>query len=638
MEKEPEKDVEVEAKGLFDKSKEILGAVTGKVKGTKDDGALLDDWRESEEVVAGIVPREMMAERFIFQRKINVHPGQAALIMSRGRVVDVIQTGQVIRSGLIDRARRMIGDGEDLVVMMIVTKELVLRVATGIDKYEMLRGDAGLFRKIMNTLKPQAVDPRRVHLDDSEKVRDLVVAEEQVHEGDQEISNLENDAKVQKLLQDLIGREKKDSPTPLLTKDRESVLLDVKLLVNFQTERAIEIFKLVGSKKSKQLRIDDLQEMIGQELAVRVFATRLQQHTAEELRRNPEIISDLQQVAESELFQWLRNYGIQLNRLLINPATTDYERIAIITKEKQALEELATGQYERSKAAAVREYELLLLRDRHAREFERAKGEHDIEKKKLEAGVLLADMAGKLSAQEIEAQIQRIQTDTKIEGEKKAQELELFGIERQWEVDKERRLTEAKIEIDKKREEAEIEIAEMKAFYEQVQKIEALKHQQQLEIREDQRKTIGLEIAHIQNLIESAIKAGILNADVVTESIRQASVRKALDRGDATGQAFAQAEGQKYAKENFKEGLTTQPPTGLLTNKQGDVLFLAGQPIPAEMARGSRPILGTKHPGKAPEQRTIECLNPNCRRDVPDDSRVCPYCATKLIAGEENAQ
>ena len=69
--------------------------------------------------------------------------------------------------------------------------------------------------------------------------------------------------------------------------------------------------------------------------------------------------------------------------MFINPALTDNEIVAVIEREKNALEKIAINQHERDKAEAKRNFELSLMRDKITREFERAKANDDYELQKI---------------------------------------------------------------------------------------------------------------------------------------------------------------------------------------------------------------------------------------------------------------
>jgi hypothetical protein len=575
-------------------------------------------WRDNEDTLARIIPSEFMASQLFFRRKLNVHPGETALILHKGKVTKIIEEGQVVSSGVIDRFKKTCGAGEDLVLMMIDSGEFLLKMTSGIEKNSLLFKDPLFYKKILNTLKSKAVSSRIVDLEDVNKKshgqhtdKDEIKEKIQFHEAEfkflfEENKNKEGEQKQEEMLKTMMGLKfDKEKETPLLTKDREPIALDVRIRLNFLPQKAEELFKLVNREKSGQLQTGILENLISQELSVRVFAPKLLQHTAEELRKNVEIIGQLQQDAQKEIFSWLANYGIQVNQLSVNPAITDNEIVAVKEKEQKALEEIAKNQHERNKAEAEREYELLLMRDQFARDFKRAEEEKDLEILAITSAILFKKNENELSKAEIKAKIDEVE----LQIEYKKQELKLLGLDREWGIEKDRMVTEAEIDTTK-----------MQALAEEHRKNKAQKTNLQLEQMRLAHEIAKDEQGHMVDVLKIGAEAKKLTPEVLVEIARQTTIRKALDRSDIASQAFANAEAQKHSKENFREGISNQPPIGIAG--KGAIYLQQGGQIPSI----GNPLNENDHGHIIDEQITCAV----CNKSIPYDSEQCPYCKTKV--------
>jgi len=317
----------------------------------------------------------------------------------------------------------------------------------------------------------------------------------------------------------------------------------------------------------------------------------------------------LQREAEKEIFQWLANYGIQLNQLSINPAITDNEIVAVKEKEKKALEEIAINQHQRDKAEAEREHDLLLLRDQLARDFEKAREKNNSEIKKILSVALLEETETKLSEAEILSKIEEIKMQTKFQIEKKQQEIIVLGKKLEWEIEKDKAHTEADIDTKK-----------MQALAEEHRKNKTQKTNLQLEEMRLAHEIAKDEQGHMVDVLKIGAEAGELTPELLVEIARQTTIRKALDRSDIASQAFANAEAQKHSKENFREGISNQPPIGIAG--KGAIYLQQGGQIPSI----GNPLNQNDHGHIIDEQITCAV----CNKSIPYDSEQCPYCKTKV--------
>ncbi|MCP4111886.1 MAG: hypothetical protein GY749_41220 [Desulfobacteraceae bacterium] len=399
------------------------------------------EWRLGDSTIAALIPKEMLADRWIFEKKFNVRPGEAGLWISNGKVVGIIEEGQAVASGLIDRFKSKFGAGEDMFVMMLDTSERVLNFRVGLDKNAIKSSDRDFYRKleeIYNRNRELAEDKQR--RDQNEHARELIDSLQELHNRDlqqEEYSQLLKEAQkipnenernrwinYIKLTWSIQGQVNEQSAIP--TKDRESVIFDVRVIVCFLPENAAEIYKLL--KGYYWLLEDQLINLIRNELVTKVFGPTISQYTAEELRGNMDILAELHQKSEHELFQWLSNYGIQLSRISINPAITDAERTAVIDKEFQAFGLAAERSHKLDLAQAEQEYELDLHKVKLEAKLEQAKTENDEEAKKIIRAAFLSEKEKDLSAQEIDAKIAQIKKETELKAKEKEQELRLLGI------------------------------------------------------------------------------------------------------------------------------------------------------------------------------------------------------------------
>lgn len=304
----------------------------------KDESTILD-WRDKDhQIIARIIPREIMAEQLFFRKKVTIHPGEALLVMRRGKLqAEPITSGQFISSGLIDRIKKSVGYSEDVIMMAVDTADLILRVSAGLSKYQLIYEDPEFADKMRKVLYRTGDLSENLESVEQFYELDVVGLKVDVHTE----KDLEVKEKKEKLLK-FLGLDFSDEhgKTPLLSKDRESIVLDVKLSICLHPDNCSEIYKLVSREASGTLSLKALETLIGQELSVRVFAPRIRLHTADELRLNMAIIEEMQAKAREELGGWLSGYGVTLKRLSLNPAITDQERSIVKEKELNALLEM----------------------------------------------------------------------------------------------------------------------------------------------------------------------------------------------------------------------------------------------------------------------------------------------------------
>lgn len=580
----------------------------------KDENAMLE-WRDNRDTIARIIPREIMAEQLFFRTKATIHPGEALLLMERGKMAGpAITAGQVVSSGLRDRIKKSLGYGKDAVMMAVDTGNLTLRISAGLSKYQLIYND------------PQLAEKMGVTRYDGEKhAEDLVEIEDYYKEiimaGKDAVHSQENQkakSRVNKFILERYGYDFADerSKTPLLSKDRESIVLDVKLLIKIRTHDIAEIFKLVGREKNGRLTVKALESLVDQELSVRVFAPRINQHTADELRSNPAIIGEMQNNAKDELGEWLSGYGIDLIRLSLNPAITDHERAAVVEKEIHALDKLAEVQQSHLKDEVQREYERALLRLNHEQVLLKAKKEGDEELKAIAKASLLTDKERELSVEEIESRIKQLRLDAKI----REKEVAFLALKREkeleWDIQRQKRLLGQEMRSRTLREKTdnEIRVWEVKSkIYLEQKQAQIAEMEKRLQIEQRSQK-------HIENIVETGAKAGILNGNNLTESIRQATVRKALDQSDPVAASFARAEGERHSKEAFKEGMNQHPNIGF-----------SGKDVKMFVTKSFEPHKILTSQGDGADR--VVC--PKCNAANPVDANICGYCKETITAKPE---
>ena len=175
---------------------------------------------------------------------------------------------------------------------------------------------------------------------------------------------------------------------PILTKDGESIVFQVRVVLSLVPQKGAEIYKLIkGTRFYSEIELTDL---ISKELEARVFAPEISKYTGVELRGNHNILASIHKQAEDELFSWLELYGIQLSRISINPAMTEDERYAMIHREVEALHKAEEYQYERNKLEIQKELDLKLLQEKFLLMKDKAKAENDLELAELADAALLS--------------------------------------------------------------------------------------------------------------------------------------------------------------------------------------------------------------------------------------------------------
>ncbi len=616
------------------------------------------EWRRDASTIAAIIPKEMLADRWLFWKKFNVRPGEAALWISNGKVLNIISEEQGVSSGAIDRLKSKFGAGQDMFVMMLDTSERILSFRVGLDKSAIKSSSKELYDKleeIENKEEPENRSAQQNELtnilsnlqetiemglqeEQSEQTFRKAMAEAQAIKDERERYRMTNFVKYRWYIYTQINER-----SAILTNDRESVIFDVRLIVSFRPENAAEIYKLM--KGYHWLEEDQLNILVRNELETRVFHTMISKYTAEELRGNLDIMKQLHKQSKDELFEWLQNYGMQLNRININPAITDAECAAVFDKEYNAIALAAARKHKRELSQTERDYELELHKVKLEAKLKQAEKESDEETQKIIRAAFLSDKEKDLSAQEIDSKISQIKKETELKAKEKEQELRLLGIKREWDVDKEKMLAQTEVELQKKTTEVDLEIRKteaetqaeiekMRALAEEHRKIKAQKNEAKLQEIAAKRDTAQIEHQHVQKVLEIGAQANALNGSVMSEALRQETMRKALEQGDKTAQAYSQAEGQRYAKENFQQGLASGPNIGVAG--QGRVFVQPQIPGGQPQIPGSPPLLNSGQ-DQQPTDQTKMTACADCRQLIPSDSNFCGHCG-KPIKDENDSQ
>ena len=143
-------------------------------------------------------------------------------------------------------------------------------------------------------------------------------------------------------------------------------------------------------------------------------------------------------------------------------------------------------------------------------------------------------------------------------------------------------------------------------------------------------------------MLEIAAGADALDSNSLSEALRQETMRKALDQGERAAQAYSQAEGQRFSKEAFTQGIRSAPSIGVASDKgrifvqqghlpgpgmqnqpPGAQMFIPQQPVNTQApSSGSQMSVQTQQPGG------IEC--PHCNSQSPQGSAFCSNCGEKL--------
>ena len=612
----------------------------------------IDYWRLGDpSMIARVIPKENLADRYIYQKKFNVKPGEAAIWITNGRLEKILTEGQGIASGVMDRLKSKFGAGQDMVLVMMDVSSRVLQFTSGVDRDTIHGNDPAFYKKILDAYQEKTPTPRRYDEDHIGEMLDLHHAQTEAEKKDEEFRRIEQKGEQVKeeegnrrkeeiwyrQYQDRV-EEQLDNRIAILTKDRESVVFDVRAVISLDPGRGEEIFKLL--KGQDFLNEESLKNMISKELEARVFGPEIAKYSATELRSNVEIIASIHNHAETELFRWLDNYGVQLSRISINPAITDAERAAVIDKEKEALAEAAKRHHERNLRAGQLEYDLLLQKENLAAALEKAKDQNQQEIQAIAAAALLDQKGAELSEAEFDEKIKQLREETRLQAKAKEQYLEFLGIERNWEIERQKMVAAAEKELERLRAEStmkieeqkaagDIEIETLRAHNDEYRKNKALKIRGRIAEIEAKKAVALEEQQHVERVLEIGSQQGVLDGGVLSDVLHQATLRKALDQGDKAAQAFAMAEGQRHDKETFKDGLKAAPPIGVAG--QGRIFMQTipqGQGGPPNLVMG--PQIGqTGQTGAGSEPiKLIDC--PHCGQKLPEDSKFCGNCGIKL--------
>lgn len=553
-------------------------------------------WRFDDATVARLLCREDLASHWIFGHHLVTHPGEAAMWMKDGKVTRIVTEGNKAASGVVDRLKSLFFAKGNLVVMMMDTSDIFLNFRMGVDKETVFAGDSKFYGELLDAYGQRGEkDPDQPGQQSNEKSE----------EDQDKVSDLVD--KYSKSLDDELKSRK-----AILTRDQESVAFDVRLTINLLPEMGVNFFKLFGAKKA--LGRPDITFLARGRLETAIFVPSISKHTAAQLRQDLEILADINQAANEEMAKWLPEHGIGLKRLAINPALTGEERKAIIKRERQSLSSAAVHRHQHDLAELEMEYGRLVMREKLAVGLEQAKADKDEEKQKIIQATFLANQKKELSAAQVADKIERVRISTKLEAQKKLRELEILGVRRKWEIQKERLEAEASLEMDKMRILAE--------EYRKNKELKALQKLREMELRHEEAQN---ERKHIENLLEMGADKGALTNGVLKEAIRQQSVRKALDQGDGVGRAFGEAEGRRLESQDQKD-LPGQPAISI--TGQGPMIVKTGGGPDST----GRQLLAGPHPAlPAPNQdETVVTICPNCGEPIPDGSAFCGNCGKKL--------
>lgn len=644
----------------------------------------IDNWRfDDKTIMASVLNKEVMANR-IFQRKFNVLPGEAGVWINNGRIEKIVTEDQLVASGAVDRIKSKFGAGQDMVLMMIDLSERVLQFTMGIDPDSLNKKDLEFTKKQFKAYGRKK-SAKSKELDDSSDSHTVVetpyVHQEEIDAIDEKLEAFKkpgtenketepNQAQERKprSLGRLFSKSKRSKNkktvaehvekyheygderrqieeaarqrVPILTKDRESIVFQVRVVLSLVPEKGAEIYKLI--KGSRFYSETELTDLVAKELEARVFAPEILKYTGADLRGNLNILAHIHKQAEDELFSWLEQYGIQLSRISINPAMTQEERFAMIHREIEAVHKAEEYQFEREKLELQKELDLKLLHEKFSLVKKKAKKENDVELEELADAALLSKKQRQLKQDEIDIEIEKLRKNAEIEAKRIEEELEFLGIERQWALDKEKMQAQLDAELKIKATDTDLEIKKMQALAEEHRKNKQLKTEAQIAVIEAKRQTSSDEQAHIEKLLEIAAGADALDSNSLSEALRQETMRKALDQGERAAQAYSQAESQRFSKEAFTQGIRSAPSIGVASDKgrvfvqqghlqgpgmqnqlPGTQAFIPQNPVNSQApAPGNQPAGGTQQPD------FIAC--PHCNTPGPLGSAFCGNCGQKL--------
>jgi hypothetical protein len=275
-------------------------------------------------------------------------------------------------------------------------------------------------------------------------------------------------------------------------------------------------------------------------------------------------------------------------------------------KELNVIQVLARNQHAHIKDEAERKFEQALLGLKHKQALLIAKQEGDEDLKTIAKASMLTDKERDLSIEELDARIKQIRMAI----EAKAKKLAFLGIRRQkdfeWDLERQKRVLDAQLKSKELKDKTD---AQVRVW---VKKSEIYLKQKQAQLLEmEKRKQIEQQHQkHVENLVDKAGAAGVLTEGAITETVRHATIRKALDQSDSVAQSFAKAEGKKHTKEVFQQGLREQPSIGFSGK---------GKVIVTKQVSLSNGLLSHDDGLKK-----MNC--PNCNRAIPVDAKICGYC------------
>lgn len=578
-------------------------------------------WKRQSGVVAELIPSDHMRLCFL-DRKMTVLAGQAALWISNGKAIKIVEQGQ-IRDDMWNRLKRTVGAGNDLQILMVDSGDISLEMRCGLDRKTIEARDPAFFLALerqyfyhSNAITPQRYDSESYENEQRDR-------SEKAEKQEQKATEYEHKQNEVVETREKMKRAVNFGFTPIFTSDRDSIVLDVSVHVSFILEDAPEILKLL--KSSTQLLKSELCIFIQEELEPRVLATEFSKYTSAELRINPMVISALEKTAREELDGWLSRFGIRINRLSINLAITEHEIIKLQEKEKDALEEAARAQHERNKAASLRSYEEAQLREELASKLEMANRKNEKDILDIDRAILIAKEEKKLTESEYDEKIKMMREGNRIELLRLEQEVKLSGLIREAEIEIRKRGQEISAEQGRAQQKSDIEIAQLNALVEAQKTLMKEKTNNVLAIDQHRYIQIQHHDDHTLALIKSLQESQALTGDVATEIVRQATLRHALEHGAGSTAAVGYAEGQARGGDAFREGLlaghiavAVDGRAVVQTSTLGSPRVAAPLPAPPPLPR----LMGS---GAA-----VRCPNSACGMIAEPGARYCSACATAL--------
>jgi hypothetical protein len=561
-----------------------------------------DAWRQSENTLARQFSREDLASQWIYGNKLSVRPGETAVWLSRGKVVKIVAEGQTIAASVSDRLKKLFTQGEDLVLLMMDLDQISLNFRLGADKDTLKSADPDFLEKALGgptdtsgALEAETAKGLELETDKGEEARTKPPG-----------AQAQAEAPVAAVLEDIGGR------VPILTKDRQHLVFDVRLTFTMPPDRAADLFKLFKGRPT--LDKWHVAEQAREKLETAFFAPAIARHTAEDLQKNMDLLAQYNNDARRELTRWLYGYGLQLDRLAINPGLTAAERAKILEKEKEALAGAMETRHKHELSEMRRDHGRMLLREKLASQVELAQAQKDLDKQGVLRALFLEEKERELAGAGYADKIARIRQETGLLAKKKEQEIEAYAKKRGWEIEKERMALASELEMESMRSLAR----EHRLNKEQ----KARQRMRELELR----RQIALEERdHIEKILE--LGKGALTADVLKEAIRQESVRKAITEGNAAGEAFAESEGRRFVVEETGKGAAGTPLIGIAS--QGPLYLGTSGGAGNPGNTGLRLLPGN---GETPGAGALPAMTvcPSCGETVPHGMAFCGYCGTRL--------